>query len=73
MPVITRYVSKRYGVDWTRYELIHWHDDELLRFMCQENISYINCVWFREVTKENPVYLSYSKDKPENYTMHVVI
>ncbi len=73
MPVITRYVSKCYGVDWTKYELVNWHDDELLSLMCQENPSYANCVWFREVTKQNPVYLSYSKDKPNNYTLHVVI
>ena len=73
MPVITRFISKRFGVDWTKYELIDYRDDDLVNLMCQESAVYANSIWFREVTKKNPMYLSYSKTNPNECEAHFII
>ena len=73
MPVITRFISKRFGVDWTKYELIDYHDDDLVNLMCQESAVYANSIWFREVTKKNPMYLSYCKTNPKECEAHFII
>jgi hypothetical protein len=73
MPLITTFISKHYGVDWTKYELINYHDDDHIYLMCQENAVYANSIWFREVTKTNPMYLSYSKIHPDECEAHFII
>ena len=72
MPVITRLVSKVYGVDSSKYELIDWHDDKWLSLCCK-NSEYDESVWFRDVTTTTPIYLSFLKTKPEKCTQHIVI
>jgi hypothetical protein len=72
MPVIMRFVSKVYGVDSSKYELIDWHDDKWLS-LCYNNSEYDESVWFHDVTTTTPIYLSFLKSKPEKCAQHIVI
>lgn len=73
MPVITRFISRLYGVDSTKYELIDWHDDKWLSLPCDNNLEYDERVWFRDVTTKTPIYLSFLKSKPEECTQYIII
>lgn len=73
MGVITRFVATYYKVDYTKWEHITVNDDELVKYMCNEDVRLLEQKWFRLVTKSNTTYTCHSKTNPEIYTMYIVI